>query len=122
MTLGYGSRVTNLFKIAVNKMIYQVADFQIDTENFVIVKHGEPLAVEPKVFDLIVYLIDHRDRLVTRDELFKEIWAAREVSDTTLSNHIKAARKLLDDNGEMQRVITTSVSYTHLTLPTNREV
>lgn len=107
MTLGYGSRVTNLFKIAVNKMIYQVADFQIDTENFVIVKHGEPLAVEPKVFDLIVYLIDHRDRLVTRDELFKEIWAAREVSDTTLSNHIKAARKLLDDNGEMQRVITT---------------
>ncbi|MDO6569236.1 winged helix-turn-helix domain-containing protein [Alteromonas sp. 1_MG-2023] len=90
-----------------NKMIYQVVDFQIDTANFVIVKHGEPVAVEPKVFDLIVYLIEHRDRLVTRDELFNAVWSGREVSDTTLSNHIKAARKLFGDNGEMQKIITT---------------
>ena len=88
-------------------MIYQFDDFDIDIEQFEIRQLGQPLSVEPKVFDLIVYLLQARGRIVSRYELFQKIWAGREVSDTTLSNHVKTARKLLGDNGDSQRVIKT---------------
>lgn len=88
-------------------MIYKINKFEVDTDLFSITESGVAVAVEPKVFDLIVYLIEHREHLVSRDELFATIWSAREVSDTTLSNHIKSARKILGDNGELQCVIKT---------------
>ena len=88
-------------------MRYSVATFEIDTVQFEISRDTIPVAVEPKVFDLIVYLIEHRERLVTRDELFEKIWQGREVSDTTLSNSIKSARKILGDSGELQTIIKT---------------
>jgi DNA-binding winged helix-turn-helix (wHTH) protein/TolB-like protein/tetratricopeptide (TPR) repeat protein len=88
-------------------MKYRVAEFVIDTTQFQITSGSTDVSVEPKVFDLLVYLIENRMRLVTRDELFEKIWAGREVSDTTLSNHIKSARKTLGDNGDLQLVIKT---------------
>ncbi len=88
-------------------MKYSVNSFEIDTVQFQIKHDSMPVAVEPKVFDLIVYLIENRQKLITREELFKQIWQGREVSDTTLSNSIKSARKILGDNGETQKVIKT---------------
>lgn len=88
-------------------MIYQFNNFEVDLNLFEIRKDENSIAVEPKVFNLIVYLIEHRLRLVTRDELFSQVWQGREVSDTSLSNHIKSARKVLGDNGESQQVIKT---------------
>lgn len=88
-------------------MKYQVAEFEINTTQFQITSGSTDISVEPKVFDLVVYLIENRQRLVTREELFEKIWAGREVSDTTLSNHIKSARKTLGDNGDLQKVIKT---------------
>ncbi len=88
-------------------MRYRFNHVEIDTQQFVLSVETQPLAIEPKVFDLIVYLIEHRQRLVSRDELFNTLWAGREVSDTTLSNHIKSARKALGDNAERQAVIRT---------------
>lgn len=88
-------------------MLYRFNDIEIDLRQYEIRSQGKLLAVEPKVFDLIVYLIKHRDRLISRDELFEQIWHGREVSDTSLSNHIKSARKILGDNGELQKVIKT---------------
>ncbi len=88
-------------------MKYQVATFEIDTEQFQISCADKVLAVEPKVFDLIVYMIENRKRLVSRDELFEQVWQGRDVSDTTLSNHIKSARKIFGDDGEQQQVIKT---------------
>jgi DNA-binding winged helix-turn-helix (wHTH) protein/TolB-like protein/tetratricopeptide (TPR) repeat protein len=88
-------------------MKYQVAKFEIDTEQFQITCANNVLAVEPKVFDLIIYLIENRHRLVTRDELFEQVWRGRDVSDTTLSNHIKSARKIFGDDGDLQQVIKT---------------
>jgi DNA-binding winged helix-turn-helix (wHTH) protein/TolB-like protein/Tfp pilus assembly protein PilF len=88
-------------------MKYQIAEFLIDTARFRISSGDAPIAAEPKVFDLLVYLIGHRDRVVTREELFKEVWDGREVSDATLSNHVKSARKILGDSGELQSTIQT---------------
>src|SRR5689334_24723935 len=88
-------------------MKYQVAEYLIDTARYRI-SHGETvLPAEPKVFDLLVYLIRHRDRVLSREELFKEVWDGREVSDATLSNHVKSARKVLGDSGELQSTIQT---------------
>ena len=88
-------------------MIYQLGNIQIDTTQFTVMAAGKAISVEPKVFDLIIYLIIHRDAVITRDELFSQIWKGRTVSDTTLSNHIKSARKVLGDDGELQKVIKT---------------
>lgn len=88
-------------------MIYRVNNVEIDTSNFQLTENGAPISVEPKVFDLIVYMVTNRNRLITRQELFDNIWRGRIVSDTSLSNHIKSARKALGDDGQKQRVIKT---------------
>lgn len=88
-------------------MIYRFNKIEVDINQFEIRNSGIHALVEPKVFDLIVYLLKHRQRLVSREELFDNIWSGREVSDTTLSNHIKSARKVLGDNGSLQQVIKT---------------
>jgi DNA-binding winged helix-turn-helix (wHTH) protein len=89
-------------------MKYQIAEFLIDTARYRISSGDAPIPAEPKVFDLLVYLVRHRDRVVTREELFREVWDGREVSDATLSNHVKSARKILGDSGELQKTILTS--------------
>ena len=81
---------------------------ELQTENFTLQVNGVTTLVEPHVFDLILYLIDHRDRVVTRGELFKSLWAGREVCDATLSNTIKCARAYLGDDGEHQTIIKTT--------------
>jgi DNA-binding winged helix-turn-helix (wHTH) protein/TolB-like protein/Tfp pilus assembly protein PilF len=63
--------------------------------------------VEPRVFDVIVYLVENSNRVVTRDELFQTVWHGRDVLDATLSNHIKIARQVLGDNGQLQHTIKT---------------
>jgi DNA-binding winged helix-turn-helix (wHTH) protein/TolB-like protein/Tfp pilus assembly protein PilF len=88
-------------------MIYRVSQYEINTTQFTFSDSGKMVPVEPKVFDVIVYLLNHRNTVISRDELFAQIWANREVTDTTLSNHIKSARKLFGDSGELQSVIKT---------------
>jgi len=88
-------------------MHYRVGSIDVDTLNYHLSENGNPVAVEPQVFDLIVYLITNRERLVTRQEIFDNIWQGRVVSDTSLSNHIKSARKALGDDGKKQLVIKT---------------
>ena len=88
-------------------MIYEFDDYRINTDEFKICQNGTNVPVEPKVYDVIVYLITHRDRVITRTELLNSIWPGVEVLDSTLSNHIKLARSALDDSGHEQRIIKT---------------
>src|SRR5215510_9735570 len=88
-------------------MKYQIAEYTLDTTRYRITSGDTVIPAEPKVFDLLVYLIRHRDRVLSREELFKEVWDGREVSDATLSNHVKSARKILGDSGELQQTILT---------------
>lgn len=86
---------------------YRVRDYLIDTTRYRISRGDTGVPVEPRVFDLLVHLIRHRDRVLTREELFEAVWDGREVSDATLSNHVKSARRVLGDNGELQQTIQT---------------
>ena len=65
------------------------------------------MAVEPQVFDLLVHLMRHRDRVVTKDDLLAAIWHRRIVSESTLANRINAARGAIGDSGHEQRLIKT---------------
>ncbi|MCF6287669.1 MAG: winged helix-turn-helix domain-containing protein [Proteobacteria bacterium] len=59
------------------------------------------------MFNLIVYLIVNKHKVITRDELFQKIWHGRNVLDATLSNHIRSARNILGDDGQEQKTIKT---------------
>jgi TolB-like protein/tetratricopeptide (TPR) repeat protein len=68
---------------------------------------SDSIAVEPQVFDLLVYLIRNRDRVVTKDDLIEAVWGGRIVSDSTLASRLNAARKAVGDSGGAQRTIRT---------------
>jgi TolB-like protein len=83
------------------------ADYSLDTDRRELLRGSAPVAVEPQVFDLLVYLVRNRDRVVSKDDLIASVWDGRTVSDSTLASRINAARKAIGDSGERQRLIRT---------------
>lgn len=88
-------------------MQYKFNNITLDTEKFVIWSNDKEAAVEPQVFNLIVFLIQNKDRIVSRNELLNQVWQGRVVSDTSINNNIKSARKVLGDDGTKQHTIKT---------------
>src|SRR5579872_6714991 len=71
-------------------------------------RHAQlPIHVEPQVFDLLVHLVQNRDRVVSKDDLIASVWAGRIVSDSTLTSRINAARTAVGDSGDDQKLIRT---------------
>ena len=68
---------------------------------------GASVPVEPQVFDVLAYLVRHRDRIVSKNELFDTVWQGRLVSDAALNSRISAARRAIGDNGSEQTLIRT---------------
>lgn len=88
-------------------MLYLFDDFVLDTDRRELRAGCGGVDVEPQVFDLIEYLIRHRDRVVSRDELIESIWGGRVVSESALSTRINAVRSAVGDSGTQQRLIKT---------------
>ena len=88
-------------------MRYLFEGYALDPDRRELFRDSKPVALEPKVFDLLVYLIRNRERVVSRDELIATVWEGRVVSDSALGTRINAARAALCDNGEEQRFIRT---------------
>src|SRR5512133_417276 len=88
MTIGFGS-------------------YEIDVERRELRRGDVPVHVEPQVFDLINYLVQNRDRVVSKDDLIASVWGGRIVSDSTLDSRINATRKAVGDSGDEQRLIRT---------------
>ncbi|MEO1311014.1 MAG: tetratricopeptide repeat protein [Pseudomonadota bacterium] len=82
-------------------------DFELDAAARELRRGGEAVRVEPQVFDLIVYLIEKRARVVSRDDIIDAVWDGRIVSDAAISSRIKSARQALGDDGRAQAVIKT---------------
>ena len=82
-------------------------DYALDVERREL-RCGQTLVgVEPQVFDLLVYLLQNRDRVVGKDDLIATVWGGRIVSASTLTSRINAARRALGDSGDQQRFIRT---------------
>jgi TolB-like protein len=79
----------------------------LDTERRELLRGTDLVAVEPQVFDLLVHLIRHRDRVVSKDDLLDSIWHGRAISESALFNRVNAARSAIGDTGERQRLIKT---------------
>ena len=89
---------------------YEFGDCRVDVGCREFYRAGAGVRLRPKVFDLLIVLIERRDRVVSRDQLLELLWPGRYVSDTTLSSCIKELRRAVGDTGRSQSVIKTSHS------------
>ena len=88
-------------------MIFSFGQYKLDVERRELRHGGDALHVEPQVFDLLVYLLKNRDRVVTKDDLIGSVWGGRIISNSTLTSRINAARNAIGDTGKSQKLIRT---------------
>ena len=88
-------------------MLFSFEDYCLDPGRRELKRGSEPVAIGPKVFDLLLFLVQNRDQVVTRDDLLQAVWEGRIVSESTLTSHINAVRKAIGDTGKEQRLIRT---------------
>ncbi len=88
-------------------MPYRFEDFALDYERRELRAGRSVVPLEPQVFDLLVFLVENRDHVVSKDALIASVWSGRAVSDSTVDSRINAARKALGDSGKEQRLIRT---------------
>ena len=87
---------------------FQFEDINIDFERSEVRKSGEPLNLAAKEIQLLRYLIDHRDRVVTRDEVLQKIWEYNsEVTSRTIDVHIAWLRQKLENDPQNPKHIQT---------------
>ena len=88
-------------------MRFRFADYVLDTDRRELTRGSERAQIGPQVFDLLVHLVENRERVVSKDDMLEAVWSGRIVSESTLTSHINAVRKAIGDNGEDQRLIRT---------------
>jgi TolB-like protein len=81
--------------------------YALDPGTRELLRGAMPVALEPQVFDVLVYLVENRDRVVSKDDLIAAVWQGRIVSESTLTSRINAARRAIGDSGEQQSLIRT---------------
>jgi TolB-like protein len=88
-------------------MRYLFEGYAFDTDRRELRNGPDLVPLEPQVFDLLSYLIEHRERVVSKDDLLAAIWDGRSVSESSMTSRINAARTAIGDTGEQQRLIKT---------------
>jgi serine/threonine-protein kinase len=86
---------------------YYFDDVTVDRQNFRIQKNDEVRSLEPRAFDLLVYLIEQRGRVVEKQELFDRVWKEAFVTDNALTRAIKEIRRAIGDDASSPRYIET---------------
>ena len=88
-------------------MTIRFDNFEIDLSTREVRRNDVPLGIEPKVFDLLVFLINNANRVVSRDDMIGAVWDGRILSDATVSSCVKAVRNALGDDGKTQKFVRT---------------
>ena len=88
-------------------MHYRFGDCTLDTQRYELRRGGVRVPLRRKVFQVLVYLLEQRDRVVTRDEVLAQVWPDQYVGEETLTSCVKAVRRAVGDSGRAQRVIRT---------------
>jgi len=86
---------------------YRFGQHALDTDSLELKAGAEALTAEPQVFQVLQYLIENRERVVTKDDITEAVWGGRIVSDSALTYAVKEARRLVGDDGKAQAVIRT---------------
>ncbi|HKD36091.1 MAG TPA: transcriptional regulator [Pirellulales bacterium] len=90
-------------------MLIWFEDYALDTDRRELRRGAELLSMEPQVFDLLVFLVTNRDRVVSKDDLMAGVWGGRIVSESTLASRINAVRRVIGDSGAQQRLVRTII-------------
>ncbi len=88
-------------------MAFVFDDFRLDPDRRELRRNAAAIPLGPQVFDLLLFLLRNRDRVVTRDDLLEAVWSGRIVSESTITSHINAVRKAIGDTGQDQRLVRT---------------
>jgi class 3 adenylate cyclase/DNA-binding winged helix-turn-helix (wHTH) protein len=89
-------------------VIYAFGAYTFDTQLYELRRAGERIPLGPQVFDVLAYLVQHRQRVVPKQELFERLWPGQFVGDDALERCIRAARRALEDYPEAPRYIATT--------------
>jgi len=87
--------------------VYRFDDFLADPETWRLSRDGEEIHLEPVVLELLIYLIQNRERLVTRHELMDTVWGDTVISESALTKAVARLRKALDDDSAAPRYLET---------------
>jgi DNA-binding winged helix-turn-helix (wHTH) protein len=88
-------------------MRYAFDDYTLAPEHYELRQAGRLVRLEPRVFDLLVYLVQHPGRTVTKEELLEQLWPNQCVTDDSLTTAVARVRRALHDTGQAQRYIQT---------------
>jgi DNA-binding winged helix-turn-helix (wHTH) protein len=84
-----------------------LGEIEIDLDRLELRRNGRHVAVQPLIFELLVYFVRHRGRLVTKDELIREVWRGTIVADGAITQAVSVLRKAIGDRGRSPRLIKT---------------
>ncbi len=88
-------------------MRYMFGEWELDVERYELRRAGQPIKLEPQVFSVLAYLVKHRDRVLSKQELLSHLWPGQFIGDSALERCIMAARKAVGDSGGQQCMIKT---------------
>jgi DNA-binding winged helix-turn-helix (wHTH) protein len=88
-------------------MLYVFGDYALDTQRYELRRTGTLIKLRRKVFDLLAYLIVHRDRVISRQEILDHLWPKQFVGEATLTSCIMEARQAVGGTGQTQGIIQT---------------
>ncbi len=92
-------------------MIYLFGDCRLDTQLYTLQRGAQTTRLPPRVFKVLHYLLEQRDRVVSKDELCAQVWPDQFIANTTLEGVIRLVRRATGDTGQTQRIIQTSHGY-----------
>jgi TolB-like protein len=102
--------LTNTLRIAAGRSFYVqflFSDCVLDPERRELARASKAVSLGPQVFDLLLHLVQNRDRVVSKDQMIEAVWGGRIVSESTLTSHINAVRKAIGDSGVEQILVRT---------------
>lgn len=88
-------------------MQVRFGDYVLDIDRRELTRGPAMISIGPQVFDLLVYLVQNRERVASKDDILEAVWGGRIVSESTLTSHINAVRKAVGDSGKEQNLIRT---------------
>lgn len=88
-------------------LTYYFKGYALDAGRRELRRGTELVALEPQVFDLLVFLIENHDPVVSKDDIITAVWQGRAISNSTLTSRLNAARRAVGDSGERQTLIRT---------------
>lgn len=107
LSLPYAKGAVASWELVGRRLRYRFENYVLDTDRRELRQSGGLVPLAPKDFDILVYLIRHRERVISKDDLSAAIWGGRIISESALTTRLNGARKAIGDSGEEQRLIKT---------------